>query len=102
MQKITLQPGEAVEINGAIIGMEIVYLLLDCQLGIDSPGHKPREANSGLEEYKNAYNKLIIFLSGEADSFSDKDKFSSGLSSINTMRDMWDRLRIPGTEVSKY
>lgn len=102
MQKITLKPGEAVEINGAIIGMEIVDFLLDCQLGIVSPGTLPGEQNSGIEEYKKEYNNLILFLASEASSFDDKEDLIAWFDSINALRNMWNKLRIPGTKVSKY
>ncbi len=98
MQKITLQPGEAVEINGAIIGMEIVDKLLSLQLGIDSPGDEPREKNIGVEEDMGPYGRIILFLSREANYIEDKNELSKWLSCLTSLMDAWNSFRIPGTK----
>lgn len=97
MQKITLQPGEAVEINGAIIGMEIVDKLLSLQQGIDSPGNKSREQNIGITEQKGSYRRLIMFMADQAYCFDDKEGALEWMGSISVMMNDWDSFRIPGT-----
>ena len=101
MQKITLQLGEVVDINGAIIGMEIVDTLLDLQFGIDRPGMPARENNVGIEESQGSYRRTVLFLSSEADYINDKDGLCSELTGLITLMDQWNRFRIPGTEKVK-
>ncbi len=98
MQKITLQTGEAIEINGAIIGLEIVDKLLSLQLGIDSPGFPAREQNIGIKEEMGAYERLILFLCSEAEAIEDKEELTKWLFSITTLRDTLNSFRIPGTK----
>jgi hypothetical protein len=97
MNKITLQPGEAVEINGAIIGMEIVDKLLSLQLGIDSPGNEPRRINIGLEEDMGTYQDLIMFLASEAQNFNDETEALKWFSRVDVLMDQWNAFRVPGT-----
>lgn len=101
MQKITLQQGEAVEINGAIIGLEIVDTILDLQRGIDHPGISARENNSGIEESQDSYRRLIMFLASEADYITDKEALASWLTSMTSMMGEWNKFRVPGTEKVK-
>lgn len=97
MQTITLTLGHSVSIEGAIINKDIIDFLLDLQQGIDTPGMKPRGENIGIKEYQKSYSNLILFMAKEADSFNDKEEFASWMTSIIAMKNMWSRLRIPGT-----
>lgn len=101
MQKITLLPGEAVGINGAIIGMEIVDKLLSLQLGIDSPGCQPREQNIGIEEDMGSYRRLIMFLASEAENFNNEKEALGRISGIVTLMNQWNAFRVPGTKEVK-
>lgn len=95
MEKITLNPGETIAINDVIISSKIIDFLLDLQLGIDHPGMPARENNIGIEEYQESYNHLILFMASEAGNFNDKEQLISWFDSITSMRDMWNRFRVP-------
>ena len=101
MEKITLQPGEAVDINGAIIGMEIVDKLLSLQLGIDSPGNEPREQNIGIKEDMGTYRRIIMFLASEAENFNDEKEALKWIHAVEILMDQWSAFRVPGSKAVK-
>lgn len=98
MQKITLEPGETVEINGAIIGMEIVDTLLNLQLGIEHPLMSASGSDKGVECRQKDYDDLIIFLASEAGNIENHEDLAAFLCSISYMKKMWNRFRIPCTK----
>lgn len=95
MEKITILPGESVDINGAIIGMEIVDTLLNLQLGIECPGMPARGSDKGVEYRQKDYDDLIIFLASESGNIENHEDLAAFLCSITYMKKMWNRFRIP-------
>lgn len=58
----------------------------------------PCEQNIGIDEQKNSYQRLIMFMADQAFCFDDKEGALEWIGSISVMMDDWNSFMIPGTE----
>lgn len=95
IQKITLEKGKTIEINGAILDSRIVDEIAELQrLCNDKP-------NSGISANMETYKRLILFMASEADYFSDPTTAFEWMGGISSMMNVWNIFRLPGTEPIK-
>ena len=98
MQKmaLSLSGNEVVEINGAIVGLEIVDMLRYLQLGIETGSYYTTpNGENGIDCFEKDYDDLTIFLASEAGNIEDKRELAAFLCSISYMKRRWDNFRNP-------
>jgi hypothetical protein len=100
MQKITLNPGEAVEINCVLLGEDILNEIYFLQTGVMSRGveNPILRENDGIKEVTGTYNRLLNFIVSAAGDMNDDISALLYIQFVMyRMKDL-QKFKIPGTD----